>query len=148
MAFPEKIIAEKEGLLKLLPQRPPMVMIEKLHFCEGNTTITSLEIKSENIFFNNGFFREPGLIENIAQTAAVGAGYRMLQTNSISAVPVGFIGAVKNLKIYYLPMEGEILTTTITVQHEVMDAAIIYGIIKSFDKFVAECEMKIFTRNE
>jgi predicted hotdog family 3-hydroxylacyl-ACP dehydratase len=146
MALPEKIIAEKDELLSLIPQRPPMVMIEKLHHCEGNQTISSLKVREDNIFFKDGFLREPGLIENIAQTAAAGAGYKMMQAEDKKDVPVGFIGAVKNLKIYRLPMKGEILTTTVTTQHEVMEATIIYGIIKSLSNFVAECEMKIFTK--
>jgi predicted hotdog family 3-hydroxylacyl-ACP dehydratase len=146
MALPEKIIAENDELLSLIPQRPPMVMIEKLHHCNGNQTISSLKVKEDNIFFKDGFLREPGLIENIAQTVAAGAGYRLRQSEAEGHVSIGVIGAVKNLIIHYLPKENEILITTTTVRYEVMDAAIIYGNIKSFDKFVAECEMKIFTK--
>ena len=71
-------IAEGGQLLKLIPQRHPMVMIDKLFFSDAEKCITGLHINEENIFCNNGFFCEPGLIENMAQTAAVHAGYNTL----------------------------------------------------------------------
>lgn len=131
-----------EQILELIPQRPPIVMVDKLIAVEDKKTITGLEILPANIFVMNGRFREPGLIENIAQSAAAGVGYYYRNKNE--EVPVGFIGAVKNLVIHFLPEAGSEITTEIIIEHEVMNATLIRGVIFQDNKVVAECEMKIF----
>lgn len=131
-----------EQILELIPQRPPIVMVDKLITVENKKTMTGLEILPDNIFVMNGRFREPGLIENIAQSAAAGVGYYYRNKNE--EVPVGFIGAVKNLVIHFLPESGSEITTEIIIEHEVMNATLIRGVIFQDNKVVAECEMKIF----
>ena len=82
-----------------------MVMIDKLLFSDTEKCITGLHITEENIFCNDGLFREPGLIENMAQTAAVQAGYNSSlksEQGKFKEAPIGFIGAIKDLKIHLL----------------------------------------------
>jgi len=62
-------------ILKLIPQRPPFVMVgELIEYNETGFTST-FSIDADNIFVKNGRFTEEGILENIAQTAAAGAGY-------------------------------------------------------------------------
>ena len=84
----------------LIPQRPPMVMIDKLTEAGEISAAGELKIHESNLFCENGLFRETGLIEFIAQTAAAFTGYR----NKIrdQKVSEGYIGAVKNLVIHEL----------------------------------------------
>ena len=147
MASFKKVIAKNEDVLRLIPQRPPMVMIDSLLEIQESKTFTTLTVRADNPFFKDGYLREPGIIENIAQTAAAGAGYRMSLQNPAGEPPVGFIGALKNLVIHSLPAEGELLETEVDIEFEVMDATLIKGFIKIGKKFVAECEMKIFTKS-
>jgi len=100
-------------------------------------------VETENIFCKNGIFHEPGLIENIAQTAALQAGYIAKIENR--NVKKGYIGSVKHLKIYHLPKTNDSLRTTVTILNQLLNAAIIKGEIRVNDKLVAECEMTIFT---
>jgi predicted hotdog family 3-hydroxylacyl-ACP dehydratase len=131
-----------QQILELIPQRPPIVMVDKLIAVADKKTTTGLTIQAGNIFVMDGQFREPGLIENIAQSAAVGVGY--FYRNRNEKVPTGFIGAVKNLSIHFLPQAGSDIITEITIEHEVMNATIIRGIISQDGQIVAEGEMKIF----
>lgn len=147
MAFPDKVIAGGKEIYKFLPQRPPMVMIDTLISCKDKTTITSLEILPENIFVKAGLLAEPGIIENIAQTAAAGVGYLFKNSSFENEVPIGVIGAIKDLKIYFLPKIGMEITTEVFVEHEVLNASVITGKVYSDNKIVAECEMKIFLSN-
>jgi hypothetical protein len=142
MASPEKIIASETGILDYIPQRPPMVMVGKLLMVEGKRTLTSFMISEDNLFCEGVKFLEAGLIENIAQTAAAGAGYRSLLKNE--SPPPGFIGGIKNLVIYSLPVVGDLMITEVSVEHEIFDATVITGKISVNDKIIAECEMKIF----
>ena len=135
----------EDDILPLIPQRPPFVMISKLLSSDESSTRTSFQIREENIFVEKGFLREPGLMENIAQTAAARAGYMARMANM--PVQVGYIGAVKNLEIIGdLPKAGEELITEIKIKDQVFDVTIISGTIWCKEVVVAQCEMKIFIR--
>jgi predicted hotdog family 3-hydroxylacyl-ACP dehydratase len=147
MATSEKIICNKTEILKLIPQQTPMVMVDKLVSCCDGKTVSDFMVDEENIFCENGVFTEPGLIENIAQTAAAGVGYQIFSAHAKDAkIPIGYIGAIKNLKIHFLPPVGQEIQTEVQVEHQVMNATIITGKILSGNKLAVECEMKIFLK--
>jgi len=138
----EALLVSKEHITEYIPQAQPIVMIDTLNYCEGSTTKTSFRIETENIFVKNGILHEPGIIENIAQTAAAKAGY---EVKKLGAEPLlGFIGAIKDLKIYAFPKVGETLETTVIIKAEVMGVTLIEGSSMCNGNKIAECEMKIF----
>ena len=130
----------------LIPQKFPFVMIDQLDDSDETSTRCSFTIRDENIFTVDGAFREAGLIENIAQTAAARVGFiAMMEKKN---VPVGFIGAVKNLEINDLPKTGETIVTEIKITNTVFDVTIISGTVCLGDKIIAQCEMKIVINPE
>jgi 3-hydroxymyristoyl/3-hydroxydecanoyl-(acyl carrier protein) dehydratase len=146
MASSEKIIADETDIQGYIPQRLPMVMIGKLLEVADKKTVTSFIIKEDNLFCSGGFFREPGLIENMAQTAAAGVGYLARQNEK--DLPVGFIGGLKNLRIRDFPKCGDEIVTEVTVEHEVFDATVASGKVFLEEHCIAECELKIFLLNK
>jgi 3-hydroxyacyl-[acyl-carrier-protein] dehydratase len=144
----QDILINKEGVIDLIPQKAPFVMVDKLISASKESTKSGLFITSDNIFTIDGEFTEPGLVENIAQTCALGAGYEFSKiTDENAEPPVGFIGAIKGLKIYQLPTEGQELETTVTVQNQVFDITLVKGETRCNGEVIAECEMKIFVQN-
>jgi predicted hotdog family 3-hydroxylacyl-ACP dehydratase len=133
-------------ILEFIPQRPPVVMIDKLLYAGTDKTISGLLVNENNIFFNAGFLSESGLVENIAQTAAVGMGYLSKQGNK--KVPIGFIASIKDLKIHLLPAAGDEITTEVVVTNQVMEVSILKGIVYRNGELLAECEMRIFIKPE
>lgn len=131
-----------DNILDLIPQRSPIVMVDKLLDVADEFAVSSLEVKQTNIFSKDGYLQEPGIIENIAQTAAAMTGYATKVNNQ--AVKLGFIGAIKGLKIYTLPKVNTTLNTTVTVQNVVMNITIINGTVRVGEEVIAECEMRIF----
>lgn len=140
--FMKKVLLPKEHITDYIPQRNPIVMIDTLNYCEGTITKTSFEVKEDNIFVKEGRFQEPGIIENIAQTAAVKAGYEV-KKNGAEPV-IGFIGAIKDLIIYRLPEIGDVLETTLTIKMDVMGITLVEGVSSCKGNKIAACEMKIF----
>lgn len=136
------MIAVIENIESLLPQRAPFVMIDKLLYSDETITRTGLFVKGNNIFVENGEFKEPGLIENIAQTVASRAGYIAQEENL--PVMVGYIGSVNDLQINALPKTGDELITEITIENQIFDVTIISGKIFCNEKLMAQCHMKIF----
>lgn len=131
-----------DNIETLIPQRAPFVMIDELISQDEKVTRTRLKIRAGNIFVENGQFCEPGLLENIAQTAAARAGYVSLLDNK--PVQVGYIGAIKNLVIHSLPMVNDELLTEISVENQIFDVTLITGKVTCRDILLATCEMKIF----
>ena len=143
-----KNLVDKEHLLNYIPQRQPMVMVDELRSSDEltQTAWTSFFIPSTNIFCENGFFKEPGMIENIAQSCALRAGYSFHSKNE--KVPLGFIGAIKNLQIHFFPKAEQTIETEIKVMNEIFDVTLVYGKIFAEGKLAAECEMKIFLKKD
>ncbi len=109
---------EKEyDILTLLPQRPPMVMVDRLLHCDPVLTETELTIREDNIMVEDGRMGETGLLENVAQTCAARMGY--INMNSGKEVRVGVIGALRDMEIHALPEVGSTITTRIEVSDEV-----------------------------
>ena len=128
-------------IVRYIPQRDPIVMVDILVSVSDKVTETSFVVKAGALFVEDGVLQEAGLIENIAQTAAAGVGYQCAVNNV--EVPVGFIGAVKNLTIDYLPKVGEEIRTRVEVLEEIFDMSLIKGESFVGDKPVLVCEMKI-----
>ena len=127
----------------LLPQGPPFILVDKLLFSDETTSRTSFRITAESPLVDNGRFSEGGLLENIAQTAAAGSGYRALQTGG--AIAAGFIVSVSNFIITALPEPGDELLTETRVQLRIPDIIVISGVVNCKEQVIATCEMKILT---
>jgi predicted hotdog family 3-hydroxylacyl-ACP dehydratase len=136
------MLVKKENIHKYIPQRSPMIMVDELLECNTEHYLSQFSPSSENIFITDDFFNESGLVENMAQTAALGVGYFSVTNNE--SVPLGFIGGIKNLKIYKLPKTEETITTKITVLHKVLNATIAKAEVYIQEEKIAEGEYKIF----
>jgi predicted hotdog family 3-hydroxylacyl-ACP dehydratase len=130
------------NILSLIPQQPPFVMIDKLTYSDETVTRCSFTVTSDNVLTIKGQFTEAGLLENIAQTAAARAGYMAQSENK--PVQAGYIGAVKNLEIFSLPVVNDELLTEIKIEARVFDVTMISGKVWCNEKLLAQCEMKIF----
>lgn len=132
----------KEEITAYIPQRPPIVMISSLLEAGDKHIRTGFDIAADNVFVAEGLLQAPGLVENIAQTAAARIGY-LAKKNNVP-VPLGFIGAIQNLEIIELPHAGTSLETEIVIEHEVFNATVVHGSVKQEGRLMARCDMKIF----
>ena len=125
-----------------IPQREPMIMVGNLLSYEEISTKSSFVIDLDNILVDGSVFSEAGLLENMAQTAALGKGYEFSLLNK--EVPLGFIGGVRNFTVYHLPKINDKLQTTITVKHKMMNVTMADAQVFVKDVLYASCELKIF----
>ena len=119
-----------------------IVMVSRLVEHNENLTVSSLVLSEKNFFCQDGFFHEPGLLENMAQTAALRSGYEAFLKNE--KPKIGFIGSLKNISIHELPKDFDELTTKVTVLNELLQAMIIKAEVFVKEKLMAEGEMTIF----
>lgn len=129
-------------VLDLLPQRPPIVMIDRLASCQSASSRSELAVRADNIFCDSeGRFTAFGMMENIAQTCAAHIGYCSLLTGQ--PIRLGFIGAMRHARVHRLPRVGERLTTQIDVLEEVFGMMLVAATVSVDGQAVCECEMKI-----
>ena len=127
----------------LIPQREPILLVDALVGVEGDMARTQLTVRRDNSFVgDDGLLAEPGLIEHIAQSAALRAGY--MDRSRGEKVRLGYIGAVNDLKVHALPPVGSRLVTTIVVEQAVMNVTLLSARTECGGKPVAECRMKIY----
>ena len=136
------MILNKSEVKNIIPQKEPMVMVDELVAIDERKLTSKFEIPKNHILLENGFLQRSALIENIAQTAAIKAGY-LAKTNKTKP-KTGFIGAIKNFEIFEDVKEGDILTTSIETTNEIFNASIIEGEIHCNRRLVAKGELKIF----
>jgi 3-hydroxyacyl-[acyl-carrier-protein] dehydratase len=128
--------------MQYIPQAEPFVMIDELVSTTETVTQTKFTVREGHLFVENNEFTEPGLIENMAQTAAAGTGFRANESGQ--PAPVGFIGALKGFQVNELPKTGNTIITETTFLHQVMNAHVVQGRVFLDGREIASCEFKIF----
>lgn len=125
-----------------IPQRPPFVMIDEVLAAEQGRTQTTFTVRDGHMMVRNGCFTESGLVENMAQTAAAGTGYMAQQEGKPPAI--GYIGALKSLKVSTLPAVGDTITTEVIFLHQVLNVHVVEGKVTLDGAEIARCEFKIY----
>lgn len=138
---------EQIDIHELLPQREPFVMVDKLVYFDEKTTTTSFLVREDNLFVENGRLNACALAENIAQTCAARLGY-VNKYILKRGIQIGFIGAVKDMKVIDTPVVGDVLTTTIHVLEQIMGLTLVTAVIRIGDRVVTTAEMKIALADE
>ena len=97
----EQTIFAGEQIKELIPQRSPILMVDKIYNVTADEADSELTLSEDNLFLSDKKFTEPGLIEHIAQSASAFAGFTArMQGNS---APVGYIGEIKKFNLVSLP---------------------------------------------
>lgn len=138
---------EQIDIHELLPQREPFVMVDKLVYFDEKTTTASFLVREDNLFVENGRLNACALAENIAQTCAARLGY-VNKYILKRGIQIGFIGAVKDMKVIDTPVVGDVLTTTIHVLEQIMGLTLVTAVIRIGDRVVTTAEMKIALADE
>ncbi|HLV43235.1 MAG TPA: hypothetical protein VKY37_13220 [Brumimicrobium sp.] len=137
----ESLIPESK-IRELLPQKIPFEMVSHLISFEETTVTTGLTIKNDNIFIENGHFNESGMIENIAQSIALHISYAYSLKKE--KAPLGYIGAMKNVKVFGFPKLNDFITTEVQIITEFMGVTLIEGKVICNEKVLMAAQMKTF----
>ena len=115
-----EVLKETEiNINHFLPHRAPMLMVDVLKEITTTSVTSVFEINSSNVFVENNYFSEVGLIENAAQTCSCIAGqsYFFTKDNQIkeNVKLVGFISGIKKATVFMLPMVNQTIKTSATL---------------------------------
>ncbi|MCF8257288.1 MAG: hypothetical protein K9J06_07025 [Flavobacteriales bacterium] len=143
----QKLLIERADVTRFIPQREPIVMVHGLLRHNSRASRAEFVVEEGNLFVRDGRLLPSGLIEHIAQSSAIRAGYAyalMPIGAGPSRPPLGFIAALKEFEVHALPVVGQVLHTTITELNVIGNMTVILGEVFSGDILLASCEMKVF----
>ena len=135
-------LVTRENILDYIPQRDPICLVHSIYECNDETSKTGFMVEENHLFVKDGCLTEAGIIENLAQSCAAGAGYNI----SLKNLPpkVGFIANIKDLKIHSMPKVNSEIITEVRLKAFVMNVTLVTVKSTCNGMPVAECEMKIF----
>lgn len=139
MSFFDKKQYYGTKVTELILHKNPFVLISQLIEIEVNRAITHFEIPKDHILLENEKLSEIGLLENLAQTAALSAGFRYFtnqDTDMDKYEPP--MGSIKKIQISRTPHFSEKLETRTVLANS----------IKSGQTEVVFCVGKISVGNE
>lgn len=135
---------ETMDIKRLIPQREPILMIDRMVEACGDNATTSLTVRQSNIFLSaDGLLDEVALIEHVAQSASALAGLKALSEGATEP-PVGYIGEVKNFCCMRRPSVGDELLTHIEMGATVGGVTIVSGTVEANNQTIATTQLKIF----
>jgi predicted hotdog family 3-hydroxylacyl-ACP dehydratase len=129
-------------ILRYIPQRPPVVMVDSFYGVEGDNSYSGYTVPEVSIFCRDGILDECALIENMAQSAALRIGW--LYVSEGKEVPLGFIGSVGKCDITRRVRAGEILLTTVKTVAEIGSVTLAEAEITSGGEKICAGTLKIF----
>lgn len=140
-----------EDIKRLIPQRNPFIMVDKVEQHDGNSVVTMLAVRQDNYFMlPDSTMAETGLIEHIAQSCSALAGCQALSQASSTehgagqAPPVGILGEVKHFACKRRPRAGECVETTVSFDMTFGNVTLATGRSVIGDELIAEINLKIF----
>lgn len=136
----ENEITDERFLLELIPQRKPMVMVDKLLYYSEKKIVSGFKVTQTSILATEKYFTAPGLIENMAQTIALHTGYKFFLMKK--PAPTGYIGAIKKAEIFELPSISQELVTTVEILHDIMGVTMVEAKVECNGRVLATSEMK------
>ncbi len=143
----QALLSSEEKILRLIPQRPPFVLVDAIYEHSENEILSGFTIPENHVLVNeNGELSESGIIEHFAQSIALHQGYNFYLRNE--PAPVGYIGSIKNIEIFALPKTGEEIRTHITVLQQIMGVTMVSGEVFLNGKMIATGEMRTIIAKE
>lgn len=128
---------------KLLPHRPPMILVDQIIEYRQGSGVVSAVVRSGDLFVGeDGQLEAVALIELVAQSYAAIKGYDDL----INQRPVqkGFLVGSRTFKVNRCPHVGEELMIEIDTTAELDSFSVIDGAIRVDDEVIAEGSVKLW----
>lgn len=131
---------------RIIPQQPPMRVIDKLDKVAERTGEASVRISNDMLYVReDGILDEIAYLELIAQGAAALNGFKELGVSN--EVAEGFLIGAKKLEILGKAEIGDFLTVSIFKDARYGDFSIVQGRVSRGDEILAQGEIKTWLNN-
>ena len=132
-------VRDKKLIEELIPHRDPVMLIDSLDGYEDNKAVSRFSVRADCLFVKNSVFSEVGLLENMAQTAALHRGYKGKLSGK--KPQIGFIATVKKFEVSGSALVGDQLETEIRITFSAMNMTVTEGQVKLNGECIATATM-------
>lgn len=128
-------------IVRLIPQRHPMIMVDKMLNCDDIDAVAVFTIRQDNILLDDDGLSAPGIVENMAQSCAA----RMGCVDMLHGEPIklGYIGEVRDARILRHPQCGETLHTYIHVIEDMFNVLLADVRVECSEEVIAKAQIKV-----
>lgn len=126
-----------EYITTYIPHREPFIMVDTLISVSHNNIITSFSIPANNIFVNNNKLSYYGVLEHIAQSAALGYGY-------LNGNRIGMIGKITKCTCWREPNIYKSIKTSICIEKTLESSILISAKCLQGQADILECHMYLY----
>ena len=138
-----KPLCDEAVARKIMPHKPPMLLVNKLLHSEENQARAEIRISPDNPFLDHcGNLHEAVFPELVAQTLALNTAYTRSLHNEVLAS--GFVVGFKSFKVYQTAKVFDFLTVSIEKTGQFENLTIIEGKIFYEDSLIAEGEVRVW----
>lgn len=145
---------EKIDVSNFLPHRSPFLFIDKFLILNEEEVSTSFAIKEDNLFVEDNYFNEIGLVENAAQTCSSIVGKSYFDDDDIKgegAKLIGFISAIKKITAFSCPKVGSTIISNakLTSRYDTDSYSVCALECHIFEgtKLLLSCEMNLIIKD-
>tara|TARA_R110002049_G_scaffold133243_1_gene292646 strand:+ start:2545 stop:3000 length:456 start_codon:yes stop_codon:yes gene_type:complete len=145
---------EKIDISNFLPHRPPFLFLDKILNLTKEEVSASFSIKEDNLFVQNNYFNEMGLVENAAQTCSSIVGRSYFDDEDIEgegAKLIGFISAIKKITMFSCPKVGSTIISKakLTSRFDTDDYSVCSLECNTFEgsTLLLSCEMNLIIKD-
>lgn len=131
----------KIPITDLIPQRAPLVMIDRLVSCNMTDAVTEYTVVADGLFCEHGTLSAAGMMENMAQSCAARMGWVCRMRDE--GIKIGVIGEIKNCNFLRHPAVGEKVSTHVHIIEDVFNLTLATATMNAGDEQLASVTMKI-----
>lgn len=128
-------------ITRLIPQRKPFVMVDRILSCDMVDAYTELLVQADNIFLDEGELSAAGIMEHLAQSCAARMG--CINRMRGESIKIGYIGDMRNYVIYRHPKEEELISTHVHILEDVFHLTLAEVTAWVDNEEIASVRMKI-----
>jgi predicted hotdog family 3-hydroxylacyl-ACP dehydratase len=126
---------------RIIPQRPPFMVVDRVTFCDETDATTEYTVADNSILLDGNTLSAAGVIENMAQSCAARMGCVDLLHGE--PIKIGYIGDVKDAKIFGLPAIGDTIQTNIHIIEDILNLLLAEVCVTSNGHTIATARVKV-----
>lgn len=137
----QQLMLKKLPVSEFIPQRRPMIMIDRIEGLVDGVVKTSMKVEACNIFVEDDKLSMEGLIENMMQSCAARMGCLGYLTDT--PVKIGVVAEISNCNFSRLPHCGEQIVTEVFSLYEAFNLSAAQAIVRTGIEELASAKVKI-----
>ncbi len=146
-------VNQQIDIQQYLPHREPMLFVDTIFWLEKTYVEALFTIKPTQLFIQNEYFTEVGLLENMAQVCStiIGQNYFVNFADLHKGDVTGFISTIKRAEILKLPKINQTITTKSTLlevyDYDEFTISLMQAIVVLDEEIIATATMNLMLQN-